>query len=127
MPKMIDIAHPTARKEHICQFCGCKIQPGQKYERQTNVFEGQIYDFVNHEECSDVAHELSMYDDCDDCGLDGETFREELDEYVHANHYDDEADDISEDWQLSHYEIAKKVLEELNEKQKRKNNNGQQY
>lgn len=96
-------------------FCGCKIQVGQRYERQTNVFEGQIYDFINHEECSKVASELDMYDGCDDCGLDGETFREELDEYVHANHYDDEADDISEDWQLSHYEIAKKVLEEIEE------------
>lgn len=115
MPTLIDTKHPTARKEHICMFCGCKIQVGQRYERQTNVFEGQIYDFINHEECSKVASELDMYDGCDDCGLDGETFREELDEYVHANHYDDEADDISEDWQLSHYEIAKKVLEEIEE------------
>ena len=40
-------------------------------------------------------------------------FREELDLYVHVNHYDDEADDICSDWQLNHYEIAKKVLEEL--------------
>lgn len=56
---------------------------------------------------------MRMYDDCDDNGLCGEQFREELDSYVYANHYDDEADDICSDWQLSHYEIAKKVLKEL--------------
>lgn len=113
---MIDIAHPTARKEHICMYCGCKIQIGQKYERQTNIFEGQIYDFINHEECSKVAYELDMYDDCDDCGLDGERFREYLYEYVNVNHYDDEADDIESDWaNLSYYEQAKKILEELRE------------
>lgn len=43
-----------------------------------------------------------------------EHFSEELNEYVYANHYDNEADDICSDWQqLSHHEIAKKVLEEL--------------
>ena len=54
-----------------------------------------------------------MYDDCDDEGLDGESFRENLKEYLYANHYNDEADDICSDWDLPYYEIAKKVLEEL--------------
>lgn len=26
----------TARKEHICGFCNCKIDIGQKYIKQTN-------------------------------------------------------------------------------------------
>lgn len=107
------VTYPTAKKEHRCEFCACKIQPGQKYVRQTNVYDGVVYDFITHQECKDVAHELRMYDDCDDSGLDGETFRENLNEYVYVNHYDNEADDICSDWDLSHYEIAKKVLEEL--------------
>ena len=115
MPITLKTTYPTARKEHICEFCGCKIQPGQKYERQTNVYDGIVDDFITHEECAKVAHELRMYDDCDDCGLDGETFREELNEYVHANHYDDEADDVGSDWDLPYYEIAKKVLKEIEE------------
>lgn len=114
MPAILRETYPTSKKEHRCEFCCEKIAIGQKYVRQTNVYDGTVYDFITHQECKDVAHELSMYDDCGDEGLDGESFREYLDEYVNANHYDDEADDICSDWQqLSHYEIAKKVLEEL--------------
>lgn len=115
MVTTIDTAHPTARKEHICQHCGCKIQPGQRYYRQTNIYEGRIYDFITHEECSEVASELDMYYYCDD-GLDGDTFREEISQYVYDNHYDDEADDIESDWaNLNYYEQAKKILKELRE------------
>lgn len=59
-----------------------------------------------------------MYDDCDDNGLDGESFREYLNEYVNVNHYDNEADDICSDWDLPYYEIAKKVLGELKNERK---------
>ena len=72
-----------------------------------------MYDFVTHQECKEVAHELRMYDGCDDSGLDGESFREELDSYVYANHYDEYTDDVYTGWQLNRYEIAKKVLNEL--------------
>lgn len=105
--------HPIAKKEHICEFCGCKIQPGQRYVRQTNVYDRIVYDFVTHRECEEVAHELRMYDDCDDEGLDGDSFRENLNAYVYANHYDEHTDDVYTNWQLNGYEIAKKVLKEL--------------
>lgn len=105
--------YPTARKEHGCEFCGEKIAIGQKYVRQTNIYDGTIYDFVTHQECNEVADELRMYDDCDDSGLHGESFREELNSYVYANHYDEHTDDVYTSWQVNHYEIAKKVLEEL--------------
>lgn len=49
-----------------------------------------------------------MYDGCEDFGLDGETFREYLYEYVHVNHYNDETDNDEEEWQLPPYEIVKK-------------------
>lgn len=114
MPTILRETYPTAKKEHRCEFCCEKIAIGQKYVRQTNVYDGIMYDFITHQECREVARELSMYDDCGDEGLDGESFREYLDEYVNANHYDDESDDIYSDWQeLSHYEIVKKVLKEF--------------
>lgn len=50
---------------------------------------------------------------CDDSGLDGESFRSELDSYVYANHYDEHTDDVYTSWQVNHYEMAKKVLKEL--------------
>lgn len=113
MPTILRETYPTARKEHLCEFCAGKIQKGQKYVRQTNVYNGSMYDFITHQECKEVAHKLEMYDDCDDSGLDGESFRENLDSYVYANHYDEYADDVYTSWRLSHYEIAKKILEEL--------------
>lgn len=105
--------YPTAKKEHICEFCACKIQPGQKYVRQTNVYDGVVYDVITHQECKEVAHELRMYDDCDDSGLNGESFREELDSYIYANHYDEHTDDVYTSWQVNYYDMAKKILKEL--------------
>lgn len=56
MPTILKETYPTARKEHVCEFCGCKIQPGQRYVRQTNVYDRIVYDFVTHRECEEVAH-----------------------------------------------------------------------
>ena len=69
MPTILRETYPTAKKEHRCEFCCEKIAIGQKYVRQTNVYDGTIYDFVTHQECNEVAHELNMYDYCDDSGL----------------------------------------------------------
>lgn len=74
MPTILRETYPTARKEHGCEFCCEKIAIGQKYVRQTNIYDGTIYDFVTHQECDEVARELNMYDDCDDSGLDGKSF-----------------------------------------------------
>lgn len=112
MVKILKISHPIARKEHRCMFCGEKIVLDQKYNRSTCLYEG-IYDWVAHEECIEVAHKLNMYDDCDDNGLDEESFRDNLNAYVYENHYDDSIDDIAEDWQLPYYGMVKKILEEL--------------
>jgi len=91
---------PIARKEHICMFCGGRIQKGHQYLRQTNIVDGESpYDFTCHTECQSVAHYLGMYDDCDpDYGLTDDMFRESIEQYVYDNHYDDELDDIAADW-----------------------------
>lgn len=39
MPTTLKQTYPTAKKEYNCEFCCCKIQIGQKYVRQTNVYE----------------------------------------------------------------------------------------
>jgi hypothetical protein len=63
MPTILKETYPTAKKEHVCEFCACKIKPGQKYVRQTNIYDGVVYDFITHQECKEVAHKLRMYDD----------------------------------------------------------------
>ena len=111
-------SHPIARKEHICEFCGGKINKGQKYYRQTNIYDGCIYEWIEHEECHQIASALDMYGKCDfDEGLSPERFRDILDEYIYQEHYDDITDDIAEDWKnLTKYEEVCKILEELKEK-----------
>lgn len=111
-------SHTIARKEHICDLCGGKINKGQKYYRQTNLYDGCFYEWVEHEECHQIASELDMYDKCDsDEGLTSGCFGDILDEYIYQEHYDDITDDAAEDWQnLTRYEEVCKILEELKEK-----------
>lgn len=73
---------PVARKEHRCEFCGEVIHVGEKYNRQSNVYDGRIYDWVSHCVCSKLAYELDMFDDCDE-GLDGDGFVDRLNQYVY--------------------------------------------
>ena len=115
MVTTIKDSHPIARKEHICELCGYKINKGQKYYRQTNIYDGRIYDWIEHEECLEIASELDMFGECDyDEGLSSEYFEEILDEYIHQEHYDDITDDTAEDWQnLTRYEEVCKILQEL--------------
>lgn len=68
---------PVARKEHRCNFCGGVISVGEKYNRQTNVYDGRVDDWVSHCECSKLACELDMFDDCDE-GLDDDGFIDNL-------------------------------------------------
>lgn len=107
--------HPIARKRHQCDFCYGAILPGTRYLRQTNIIDGDLGDFVCHEHCQDVAHMLNMYDDVDpDYGLTNDMFAEVINDYIHENHYDDEADDIASDWQnLSREQEVLMVYEEL--------------
>lgn len=44
-------SRPVARKAHYCDLCGTKILPGQSYDRQTNVFDGRVYDWKMCLEC----------------------------------------------------------------------------
>lgn len=104
---------PTARKQHHCYFCGGLIEVGTKYNRSTNVYDGRIYDWISHIVCEKVAHELDMYSNCDDDGLSADSFSAYIDEYVYENHYDNDIDDIAEDWQLSTHEQVIKIASEL--------------
>ena len=118
MVTTIKDSHPIARKEHICELCRCKINKGQKYYRQTNVLDGCIYDWIEHEECREIASELDMFGECDsDEGLSSDLYKEIIDNYIYREHYDDITDDIAEDWQgLTIYEEVCKILDELKEK-----------
>lgn len=111
-------SYMIARKEHICDLCGGKINKGQKYYRQTNLYDGRFYEWVEHEECHQVSDELDMYSVCDiDDGLSSNDFGAAIDEYIYQEHYDNITDDIAEEWQnLTRYEEVCRILEEFKEK-----------
>jgi hypothetical protein len=113
MPTVLKTTSPIARKSHKCMFCGCEIEEGKVYHRSTNVYDGTIYDWITHVECEAVANDLDMYENSDVNGVDGDMFLDEIREYIHQYHYDEEADDIAKDWQLSNYKVVKKIFAEI--------------
>lgn len=71
----------TAIKEHRCNFCCQPIGTGVKYFKSTHSMDGEIYDWKTHQECSDIANKLQMYDHVDE-GVTTDYFIEAIkDEY----------------------------------------------
>lgn len=66
-----------ARKRHVCNFCGHPIEPGEKYNNQTNVFDGRAYTWKDHLECQDLCNEIWDFVDPDE-GMDSDAFRSAL-------------------------------------------------
>jgi hypothetical protein len=68
-----------AKKKHSCNFCLDKIKVEEIYIKSTHVFDGQIYDWKTHKNCSYIAKKLNMYNDCDD-GVTDDIFQETISE-----------------------------------------------
>lgn len=64
----------TARKEHICDFCGCKIEPGERYEIETGFFDCRPYTWKSHIHCRDLCAKLWDYADPDEPGMTSSDF-----------------------------------------------------
>ena len=96
MPDLIKKLHPTARKEHKCMFCGCKIEVGEQYQRHTLKYEDTIYDWVSHDDCDTLTGLLNMYDRYDE-GICRDDFQDAVREYLVENYFDEKLDDVRED------------------------------
>jgi hypothetical protein len=100
-------------------YCGGIIKVGEKYERQTNKYDNQIYDWVCHLECQEVTGLLNMFDYDNGEGIDGEHFTEYLQEWLFGKHYNDETDTYDEGFdpdKLSYHDIVLNVIKELKAK-----------
>lgn len=97
MPTHLKRKSPVAKKTHICNYCGCKIEPGTAYWRDTLVYDGTVYDWITHKECMTASNKLCMYDDCDDNGLGPDYFSESIDSYVDCYFLDEKTDDLPEE------------------------------
>ncbi|KAA9104994.1 hypothetical protein [Microbacterium rhizomatis] len=53
MPDLLKTKDVKARKPHSCETCNMTaIQPGETYSRDTYVYDGRIYDWVQCAACS---------------------------------------------------------------------------
>lgn len=120
MVTQLNMSYPTARKEHKCMWCGGIIKIGEKYERSTNIYDNQIYDWVSHLECRKVTGLLNMFDyDYDGDGINGDDFVQCLQEWLYDHHYNDETDTYDDGFDpdvMSYHEIVLNILEEFKQK-----------
>lgn len=115
---VIKTLYPKARKQHKCDLCGCPIEIGQQYERQT-IEDGELYEYKCHTECVDAISVLDMSRDCWDDGISQTYFKDFVDDYIYEEHYDNSIDDIAKEWQdLTLYEKVKMILDELKTEKK---------
>lgn len=122
--------YPVARKPHKCTCCGHIIQPGEKYHRQTLVYDDKPYDWVMDMDC-DVAFDY-IVDRLRFNGFDGEDglgedeFNEEIWEIL--------IEDLNMEYNyvlsLSHHErvvIVREHLEDLKEQLKQDKHDRYEY
>lgn len=96
----------TARKEHICGFCGCKIDIGQKYIKQTNTDNNLIWNWLAHIECCELVTICDWVDKYE--GISGDMYDSSIVDYINNHHYNEE------EWRnLNNYEATKKILKDL--------------
>lgn len=56
MPELLRSKKVRARKPHSCATCwGRAIEPGDEYQRDTYVFDGRIYDWVQCVLCAQIS------------------------------------------------------------------------
>ena len=67
----------TARKSHVCNYCGCVIPVGEKYQISVLKYDGRIYAWKNHKRCAELASALNMEGEE---GVTGEDFYEYITE-----------------------------------------------
>lgn len=80
---MLEVISPQqlvkARKKHYCSYCDGEINIGDTYERSTLKYD-DLYVWKSHLQCTKIANELNMFEDCDD-GLTGDDFQEAIHEF----------------------------------------------
>lgn len=62
MPDLIRHTTPTARTTHRCMLCTGPIDVGETYTRDTLVFDGRVYDWIECQQCTDAKVGASAFD-----------------------------------------------------------------
>ena len=83
--------NPVAKKDHVCQFCGGVIKEGERYNRATISYNGDVYDWKSHLHCLELTVNLDMNRFCEDCGLTEEGYSGRFDRTVYYNLFNEES------------------------------------
>lgn len=75
MPDILASKERVAKKEHICSYCGAVIKAGETYEWSKLAYDGTLYEWKAHKECSFISSEIWQYADPDE-GMTDEEFME---------------------------------------------------
>ena len=89
MLEILKETNPVAKKDHVCQFCGGVIKEGERYNRTTISYDGDVYDWKSHLHCLELTATLDMNQYCEDCGLTEEGFKDAISDYIQDNHLSD--------------------------------------
>lgn len=73
MPDILASKERAAKKKHICSYCGGVIKAGEAYEWSKLVYDGMLYEWKAHKECSFISSEIWQYADPDE-GMTSEDF-----------------------------------------------------
>lgn len=77
MPTLLKSRDVKARKHHWCQPCGSyTIKAGQKYRRESYVFDGQAYDWLMCLRCTEIISLVRAWCGDRDEGVGPEDFYE---------------------------------------------------
>lgn len=76
MPMCLRDAKPVARKAHRCDCCTGRIEPGERYSRSTNIYDGRVYDFRSCAACESLVSEVWNWAGKPDEGVNCEDFIE---------------------------------------------------
>ena len=101
---MIKHSIVTARKPHVCDYCGCEIHKGERHEVQTNVRDGRLYRWRAHLHCQTLCSEIWDYVDPDE-GMTGDEFCDAVRQLMstfycpfHCDEYDRDTQDCDRDF-----------------------------
>lgn len=98
----------TARKDHKCDFCGCVIKKGEKYNRATILNDGRIYDWKAHLDCEEATSLYDMFDNDYGDGISRDDFECYIDDALHNFKYNqgrENAHLIHEDEMTTHEKV----------------------
>lgn len=75
MNELLSEKYRKARKDHKCNLCGGHIQKGETYRWSKNVYDGTIYEWHEHKNCSEVCGAIWDYVDPDE-GMSDQEFQD---------------------------------------------------